>query len=253
MGRRSRGDGRGARPPRRDHRRAGGGPRRSRPQVHGRRRLDGLGVRVCSSGARRRGCCHPRAAGRGVARWAAYRGPVRAAHGRGRTPRRRLLRADSQSRRPAARTGGWRRDLHLGGHGRARGSAPPGRLRAGRPRSAPVARAPRAGTNQRPEGARDQRATARRGVAISGAAGVRAGRPAVLLRTRGRRRGGPRAPGARSAAGGDRLLGERQVLGSARRRGRRRTGGGGRRDRARPDPHPRRRAAARRWRTTRAS
>ncbi len=46
VGTRSRGDGRGARAPRRDHRRAGGSPRRSGPQVHGRRRLDGLGVRV---------------------------------------------------------------------------------------------------------------------------------------------------------------------------------------------------------------
>ena len=49
VGDRSRGDGRGARAPRRDHRRAGGGSRRSVPQVHGRGRLDGLGVRVGAS------------------------------------------------------------------------------------------------------------------------------------------------------------------------------------------------------------
>ena len=121
LGERSRGDGRGARPPRRDHRRARGGARRSVPQVHGRRRLDGLGVRVGASGARRGGCCHPRPAGRGVARRATSRGPLRTAHGRGRAPRRRLLRADPQPRGPTARTGGRRSGLRIRGDGDARG------------------------------------------------------------------------------------------------------------------------------------
>ena len=38
---------------------AGGGSRRAVPQVHGRGRLDGLGVRVGACGARRCRCCHP--------------------------------------------------------------------------------------------------------------------------------------------------------------------------------------------------
>ena len=245
VGSRSRRDGGGARAPRRDHRRAGGVSGRAVPQVHGRGRFDGLGVRVGAAGARRCRCGHPCPASGAVAGWDTSRGPFRRTHGRGRAPRSRLLRADRQPGGAAARTGRRRPGLRIRGDGGACGPAPAGRLRAGRPRSAPVARTPRAGEHPRPQGSRAQRTAARGRVAVSGTAGVRARRPAVLLRARGCRRRDPRAPGARPAAGCHRGLRERQVVGTARRRCRRRTGGRDRGGRARPDPDPRVRAAAR--------
>ena len=125
-------------------------------------------------GARRCGCCHPCPASRTVAGWATSRGPFRAAHGRGRTPRSRLLRADRQPGGPTTRTSGRRPGLRIRDDGRARGATPAAELRTGRPRSAPAARATRAGKDPRPKRARDQRAAARRRVSLSGAAGIRA-------------------------------------------------------------------------------
>ncbi len=74
---RSRRDGGGARAPRRDHRRAGGVSGRAVPQVHGRGRFDGLGVRVGAAGARRCRCGHPCPASGAVAGWDTSRGPFR--------------------------------------------------------------------------------------------------------------------------------------------------------------------------------
>ena len=162
VGRRPRDDGRGARPPRRDHRRAGRGPRRPGHQVDGRGRLDGVGVRVGAAGARGRARRHARPAGGAVAGRSRARRPLRAAHGRGRATRGRLLRADAQPGRATARAGRRLADLRLGGDGGARRQAPPGRLRAGRPRSAPAARAARPGADPRPQGSRAQRPAAGR-------------------------------------------------------------------------------------------
>ena len=151
-------NGRGARPLRRDHRGAGGGSRRPLPEVDGRGRLDGLGVRVGASGARCGGCRQSCPARGAVARWTAPRRPLRTEHRRGRTPRSRLPRPDPEPRRAASRTGRRRPGLRLRGDDCPRGPAPACRLRARRPRSASVERRARAAEDPRSQGARGQRA-----------------------------------------------------------------------------------------------
>ena len=152
MGRASGGDGRGARAPRRADRRRRRGPRRELDQVDGRGRLDRVGVRLGAGRGRGRARRQPGTGRRGLAARHPHRRSLRHPHRRGRAARRATTSARASTSPRACAPGRRRRDLPLLGDQRARRGAPAGGLLAGRPRTAPLEGARRAGADPRARG-----------------------------------------------------------------------------------------------------
>ena len=121
----------------------------------------------------------------------APRRPLGHPHRRGRAPRRGLRRAGDGDRGAGARAGGRRPDPPLHGHVRARGGPSRSGLLARRPRPAP-ADGRRARARLRGRRARDRGAATGDDLPVPRPARLPAGRRAVLLRPRARRRRHPR-------------------------------------------------------------
>ena len=248
MGARSRSDGGRARPSRRADRRARRGARRALAEVDGRGRLDGLGVRLGTGGARRRpwpprtrsrtrpgraACRSPCASrihtGEAQRRDGDYFGPTvnLAARVRGQADGGQIFLSTTTRDLVAARLPAGCELVDLGPH-RLKGVGAPEQVHAVR---GPGLTTPLPGRRvpvPRPAGVRARGPR-------SSSSGARTSSPTSLGRL---------APGP--AARGRRRVGQRQVLGPARRRRRRGPRGRGRRDRRRDDHHPGRRPAARR-------